>query len=70
MVQKIECPQCGNKDIDQIRYMEEQLVDAEYALVIRNDGIAADLTNCLNRDWDGEVLKRKLRWPAMPQIFR
>jgi len=61
MVQKIECPQCGNDDIEQIRYIEEQLIDAEYTLIARDGDITADLTNCLNRDWDGEVMKEKLR---------
>ena len=61
MVQKIECPNCGNDDIGQIRYIEEQLIDAEYTLIVRDGDITADLTNCLNRDWDGEVMKKKLR---------
>ena len=61
MVKRIECPHCGNSDIDQMRYIEEQLIDAEYALIIQDGVIAADLTNCLNRDWDGEVIEKKLR---------
>ena len=61
MVRKIECHQCGNSDIDQIRYIEEQLIDAEYALFLEGGVMKADMTNCLNRDWDGEVVKKKLR---------
>ena len=61
MIRKIECPHCGNSDIDQIRYIEEQLIDAKYALFLEGGVVKADLTNCLNRDWDGEVIKKRLR---------
>ena len=69
MVNEIKCPGCGNKDINQIRYIEEQLIDAEYQLFVREGHIVADLSHCLNRDWDGEVTRRNLRCSQCMEMF-
>lgn len=62
MVETIKCPHCGNEDIEQIRYTEEQVVEAEYGLKrLKIGSIAADLTHRLNSDWDVEVVKKSLR---------
>lgn len=62
MVERIQCPHCGNGDLEQIRYTEEQVMEAEYGLKRLKDGtIAADLTHCLSNDWDVDVVKKKLR---------
>ena len=69
MVKEIRCPSCGNQDISQFRYVEEQLIDAEYQLVLLDGHIGADLSNCLNRDWDGEVTRRKIRCSQCMEMF-
>ena len=69
MVKTVKCPHCGNDDIEQMRYVEQQLVDAEYLLIIQDGGIAVDLTHCLNRDWDGEVVKKRLRCKQCLEYF-
>jgi hypothetical protein len=61
MVERIKCPHCGNEDIEQIRYTEEQVMEADYRLKRLKDGtIAADLTHRLSSDWDVEVVKKSL----------
>ena len=69
MVKEIKCPGCGNKDISQIRYVEEQLIDAEYRLVVRDGQIVADLSDCLSGDWDGEVKRRMLQCRLCLEMF-